>query len=279
MEALPVPIGSHTKFIISTSGRLSSLKRYNYLLQQSLHQDIVYIPINSGSDELPQISPERFAFALKGMPCIGGAISKDIKHSIIPYLDVVDEDAAKIQSVNTVIVRSGKLYGYNTDVIGFRKAIVSGIASLSVKSAVCYGYGGVISVVVTVLKELGLQVYITGRRPEEAARRAVELGIEPWLEGVQCDLFVNAAPVTDKPLEEAANLLPALTGCKAAFDHEMPGVYLKSYCEEHNIHHISGYDMYYPQMFSQWSLFLESLQLDAGLLQELLLDADQKSKK
>jgi hypothetical protein len=60
-------------------------------------------------------------------------------------------------------------------------------------------------------------------------------------------------------LEEAENFLPAIAGCKIAFDHEMPGVYLAEYCAAKNIYHIKGTAMYYPQMYAQWSLFLEGI--------------------
>ena len=57
------------------------------------------------------------------------------------------------------------------------------MADCGVKAAVCYGYGGVTSVVVAVLKRLGVDVYITGRRRDAAARRAEELGAKLFDEG------------------------------------------------------------------------------------------------
>jgi shikimate dehydrogenase len=253
----PVKVGANTRYIISTSGRPTSLRRYQLLLQELLKLDIAYIPINSGDISSPQISPERFAWALRGMPCIGGAISRDIKHAIIPFLDEIDEEARMIDSVNTVIVQGSKLIGYNTDAKGFEIAIVNGISNRSISSAICYGYGGVVSVVVHILKKLGIsKIYICGRRLEEAAKRAESLGVAVWTAGVTADLFINAAPVTDKPLEDSLNFVEALGGSKVAFDHEMPGLKLKDYCLANGIHHISGFDMYYPQMISQWKLFL-----------------------
>ena len=218
-----------------------------------------------------------------GMPCLGGAISKDIKHTIIPYLDYVHPDAATVQSVNTVIVKDMKLYGYNTDMVGFSEAIKAKIAkeNLTITSAVCYGYGGVVSVVIAVLKSLGInKIYITGRNLVEAKKRAETFGVLAWNEDVteSIDLFVNAAPVTDKPLHEAKNFLESLKTCKVVFDHEMPGKYLKQYCEDNNIVHIPGTDMYYPQMMGQWKLFLESYGIEDDKLIALLKEADEKTK-
>ena len=110
---------------------------------------------------------------------------------------------------------------------------------------------------VEVLRALGITVYLSGRRLEEAARRAAELECGVWAPGVKAQLFVNAAPVTDKPLEEALNFLPCLEGILVAFDHEMPGQFLVNHCNERDIVHIPGVEMYYPQMYEQWGLFLE----------------------
>ncbi len=41
------------------------------------------------------------------------------KKAVIPYCDEVDELAAGIGAVNTVVNRDGRLYGYNTDYAGF----------------------------------------------------------------------------------------------------------------------------------------------------------------
>lgn len=271
-DTVSIKIGPKTKFIISTSGRLSSMQRYNVMLQDVLSQDIAYIRISSDSNV---IQPQNFVHSLKGMNCIGGAISKDIKNAIIPFLDFVDPLADQIQSVNTVIVKDKMLHGYNTDVLGFRIAIIKAIETYNLASseiicksnithAVCYGYGGVTSVVVKVLESLGIKTYIIGRRMEEAKRRAIELNTEA-LDLSDCSnqpkaqLFINAAPVTDKPLNETINFLNSLKNCSIVFDHEMPGKYLKEYCLGNNIAHISGTHMYYPQMIIQWKLFLNGI--------------------
>lgn len=277
-NTIPINIGANTKFIISTSGRLSSLNRYRILLQDLLNVDIAYIPINSGKADNVVIDPQRFAWALRGLPALGGAISRDIKHSIIPFLDEVDELAMKIQSVNTVVVQGdGSLKGYNTDAIGFRAAIVNGIAKSGVKvtKAVCYGYGGVASVVTSILSELGIEVCITGRNPAAAERRAQELSVGLWSKGTAADLFVNCTPGTEHPLNLAPGLLDALSGCTIAFDHEMPGKYLADYCAENNIYHIKGLDMYYPQMYEQWKLFLEGI-VEPSAIPELIKTAEER---
>lgn len=209
LNGISMRIGPSTKFIISTSGRISSLSRYNRLLQDILMLDIAYIPISSNDLNNLSILPQNFANVLRGLNCIGGAISKDIKNSIIPYLDELDDISIKTQSVNTVILKDGKLIGHNTDALGFKLAISNTINNsiIKIESAICYGYGGVTSVVVHVLKSFGIKTFIVGRRLDEARKRATELSAEVWtIENCppgSAPLFINATPISDIPLTDS----------------------------------------------------------------------------
>ena len=290
--------------IISTSGREASKECYKCLLKAlELNHTVYYAPIPNHASK---VSPEEFADTLKSETehCRGGAISKDIKAGIIPFLDEIDASAASIQSVNTVIVLPSpsspetqgkqqeegekivkrKLKGYNTDVYGFHQAISIAMHHYNRKiDSVCiYGYGGVTLCCVYVLHELlGVdknKIFITGRNMAKAYERAEQLGVQAWSASADSpasdyDLFINASPVTDQPLEQAHGFLQTLHHCTSlVFDHEMPGQYLQDYVDVHNntiqqqtkedIHqelvYISGYDMYYPQMKRQWHLFLNA---------------------
>lgn len=252
-------IGPNTKYIISTSERLSSMERYQKLLQEVLHVDIAYITINPYPNETG-IDPEKFASAIRGLGAIGGAISKDIKSKIIPFLDDIDESAKKVMAVNTVIREDNKLIGYNTDAFGFEKAIKKGLkeSGIKIKSALVYGYGGVFNVVFHVLSSLGIELSVTGRRNEAVNERVKDFKLKPY-DGKPKDLFVNAAPVSDMPLDKTVGFLEAIRGCLSVFDHHMPGNSLRKYCEKNEVFYIPGTEMYYPQMYRQWELFLKGI--------------------
>lgn len=48
-DGITMKIGPQTKYIVSTSGRISSMQRYKKLLQEILQLDLAYIPIHSNS--------------------------------------------------------------------------------------------------------------------------------------------------------------------------------------------------------------------------------------
>ena len=64
------------------------------------------------------------------------------KQDVIPYLYYVDDNAAKIGAVNTVVNKGGKLYGYNTDFLGLLALIVKNGIELEGKKVLILGSGG-----------------------------------------------------------------------------------------------------------------------------------------
>lgn len=274
MQLVNMKIGSSTQYIISTSGRISSMKRYQKLLQEVLRIDIAYLPISSYSED-GLIHPENFANAIRGLGAIGGAISKDIKGKIIQHIDQLDSFAQKVQSVNTVIREGDKLIGYNTDAYGFEIAIAKGMeqSGIKINSALIYGYGGVFNIVYHVLRNLNIEVFVTGRRASEVDRINQEYKLNTH-DGSPKDLFVNATPVTDNVLDDAPGFLEAIYGSKMAFDHHMPGNCMEEYCDQSGIYYLPGTDMYYPQMYKQWALFLKG-QVNESDLSELIDEASK----
>ena len=63
-------VSATTRFIISTSGRPKSLRRYHRLLQELLGLDVAYMPISAGGSPGGKINPASFVAAIKGMNCV-----------------------------------------------------------------------------------------------------------------------------------------------------------------------------------------------------------------
>ncbi|WP_020676445.1 shikimate dehydrogenase [Geopsychrobacter electrodiphilus] len=78
----------------------------------------VYLPFHVVPQDLPA--------AVEGLRAlhVGGVnITLPHKEQILPLLDRVDEDAALIGAVNTLVRRGDELVGYNTDGLGFIRAL------------------------------------------------------------------------------------------------------------------------------------------------------------
>ena len=66
------------------------------------------------------------------------------KVDILPFLEDIDDEAKAFSSVNTVCIRDGKLYGYNTDAIGYRLSLEKCGYKFCGSRVVILGAGGVV---------------------------------------------------------------------------------------------------------------------------------------
>ena len=86
------------------------------------------------------------------------------KKAIMPYLDYIDQRAKDVGAVNTVVVKDGKRYGYNTDFDGMAFMINRAGISVKDKTVLVLGSGGTSNTANAVLKSLGAkQIYTVSR--------------------------------------------------------------------------------------------------------------------
>ena len=256
-----VNINLQTKFIFSTSGSSSSILKHNKAIQK-LGLNLVYFTI---ADE---VTPEGYAALVRSPIARGAAVTGrgGLKSTIIPFLDEVEPLALKTQAVNTIVNNDGKLFGYNSDAIGLKTALIKGIegSGLTIKTAVIYGNGGVSGVAYHVLLELGIKVTMAGRNPQRVLEKKKQLGLEHIADFKgPYDLIVDATPISSNPdFLNAPGLSKLLDGCKLVFSHNMPekdnkSNYLEKYCAANNLYFIPGKLMYNAQLAKQYRLLFE----------------------
>ena len=135
----------------------------------------------------------------------GAGFSMPFKQSVLPLLDSLDDSAAGIGAVNTVVNTRGHLRGYNTDYIAIAHLLarhrIPSHSSVAVR-----GSGGMASAVVAALRDGGFaNVTVVARNPETGpalaerfgARRVADLADE------HPEVLINATPIgmsgTDQP--------------------------------------------------------------------------------
>ncbi|MBI1802856.1 MAG: type I 3-dehydroquinate dehydratase [Ignavibacteriae bacterium] len=128
----------------------------------------------------------------------GASVTMPFKQDVIPLLDRLEDDARRISSVNTIIMRRGKAIGYNTDL----PAIISVIrkrTSLRGKRALVLGTGATAKTMLYAMAANGAHVTVAGRSPRKAKALASEFNCE-WallndLSSLTTDIVMNATPV------------------------------------------------------------------------------------
>ena len=106
------------------------------------------------------VEPPMLPLAVAGLRALhfrGWNVTIPHKQAIIDSLDEVDEDAAAIGAVNTVVNDGGRLKGYNTDVIGFLGGLRDAGFDPAEKEVVMLGAGGISGIFATELANRGIR--------------------------------------------------------------------------------------------------------------------------
>ena len=119
------------------------------------------------------------------------------KESVIPFLDYLDPIAEKIGAVNTIVFDGDKKIGYNTDAFGFKQAIKPFLNNQH-ERALIFGTGGAAKAVVSVLKEIGVDVIFISRDPLGKNKHFNYSEVNLQMLNA-CKLMVNCTPVGTFP--------------------------------------------------------------------------------
>lgn len=116
---------------------------------------------------------KKFMRELRDSGIQGLSVSLPYKERVLPFLDVIDEDARKIGAVNTIVNRDGLLYGYNTDFLGAIRAIKE-VCDLKDKSVIIIGAGGAARAIAYGMLREGANVGVYNRKKPRAVKIAID---------------------------------------------------------------------------------------------------------
>jgi shikimate dehydrogenase len=128
------------------------------------------------------------------------------KEQVIPFLHVSNEVVGEIGACNCIRIRDGKLYGYNTDTVGFEQSVIKKLQPWH-SHALILGTGGAAKAVEYVLRKLGLTYLYVSRKPragtEDLSYEQVDAGLLNTYK-----LIINTTPLGMYPNVEEAPPLP-----------------------------------------------------------------------
>lgn len=138
------------------------------------------------------VAPADLGAAIKGLRALGFlGVNVTIPHkeTVLPLLDEVAPTALQVGAVNTIVNRSGRLIGYNTDGWGFISSLEEAGIRPQGMPAVIFGAGGAARAIVIHLALAGVQsITISNRsidRAEALARDARPLAPTVPIRAVQ----------------------------------------------------------------------------------------------
>jgi shikimate dehydrogenase len=156
----------------------------------------------------------------------GASVTIPFKETIMPLLDEVDQDARKIGAVNTIVLRNGRLEGYNTDGPGLVRDLEEWMGTLSGKSFVVLGAGGAARAALFSIARAGGTPIVVNRSARRAEELASHFGCRwvPLAEigHLRADCLINSTPVGMYP---EAQRTPLPQSELDRFSHVMDMVY------------------------------------------------------
>lgn len=137
------------------------------------------------------------------------------KKAVIPYLDFPSSVVKTMNACNCIRKYHGKLYGYNTDVIGFEKSLLPFLQPHH-KKALILGTGGAAAAVAWVLNKLGVDFKYVSRNANEAAILSYDSLTSTMLQ--EHTLIINTSPVGMYP---NVNEAPSLDYASIGSEHHL----------------------------------------------------------
>ena len=127
----------------------------------------IHLALGNENYNLFEIAPENLEKFMREKNFKGINVTIPYKKAVIPYLDEISPEAEKIGAVNTIVVRDGKLCGYNTDYFGFKYIVEKSGITIHNKKALVLGSGGASATVQAVLADMGArEIFVVSRNGE-----------------------------------------------------------------------------------------------------------------
>ena len=123
-------------------------------------------------------------------------VTVPFKKIVIPFLDQLSSEAENTQSVNTIYLNNNKVFGHNTDIVGFELSIKYLGFNIKNKKILVLGAGGVVPSIIFALNKMQASEIIITNRTKENAEKLKDLfdyiKIVDWGYVPEFDLIINA---------------------------------------------------------------------------------------
>ena len=167
-----------------------SPKLHNYWLKEN-NIDALYDKKELKENDIPEILEQVKRDKINGIN-----VTVPFKKSVISFLDQLSPLAKEVESVNTIFKKDNKVFGDNTDVVGFEKGLKHINYSVKNKKIFILGAGGVVPSIILALKRLGAVKITLSNRTKEKAEDLKKifpyLEIINWGENTDFDMIINA---------------------------------------------------------------------------------------
>ena len=150
----------------------AALASYEYELKEIAHKDLPSFMTNKSFNAINVTIP--------------------YKEAVIPFLDVISDEARSMGAVNTIVNHNGKLHGYNTDFFGMRALLGKLGIDANGKKVAILGSGGTAKTALAVSKSIGAsEILVVSRQKKDGTVDYAEL----YEKHTDTDIIINTTPL------------------------------------------------------------------------------------
>ena len=138
--------------------------------------------INAAPYEKIEVDPNNFNKSLDELISLGYYglnVTVPLKELAFSRCDELTESAKQTKSANTLVFKEGKIYGTNTDPVGFEFSLNKSIIKNNINNKKCLvlGAGGSARAIVFALNKMSADISIFNRTQEKARKLCEDLGV------------------------------------------------------------------------------------------------------
>lgn len=221
------------------------------------YSKIIHNEFNNNQYELVSVNKDEVIKIFEKKLFKGINITKPYKELALTYVDELDELAKRINAINIVVNKNGKLIGYNSDYLGLKYLLTKNNIDLTNKNVAILGTGGSAKMIYTLASDLKANniIYVSRNKCDEHIISYDDLYNH------DVDILFNATPVGQRPLENKKVLvdLTKLKKLEVVIDlnYNPFNTRLMQKANELNIKSINGLDMLIEQARISEELFFE----------------------
>jgi 3-dehydroquinate dehydratase/shikimate dehydrogenase len=168
-----------------------------------LKENAVYLKLQVSKADLSET-----VLLCRKLPVVGFSITMPLKEAVLSLVDELSVDASRMQAINSIIVKSSRWLGFNTDGEGAMLALAEQM-TLDKQTILLLGAGGAAKAIACAAQAAGASVMIVNRSLQKAETlahsvngQAYVLDQLPIIANLCYSVFINTLPtdLLNKPL-------------------------------------------------------------------------------
>ncbi|MCI5744955.1 MAG: shikimate dehydrogenase [Erysipelotrichaceae bacterium] len=167
-------------------------KKLGHSFSKTIHHKL-----NNYKYDLVELNEEEFISFMNKKDFKGINVTIPYKEKVLPYLSFIANEAKEIGSVNTIVCKDNKLYGYNSDYLGFIDMLSYFNIDVFNKTVLILGTGGTSKTINYAMKKLkAKKIYFASRSSKENAILYEDLSsisneVEIIINTTPCGMYPN----------------------------------------------------------------------------------------